>query len=178
MVIRRIVFSRFRSRLANANLRYIVRAATLFRLLGSDKAQDNLRIQKVPFSVLAVDIDHFKKVNDVFGHDVGDIVLKNVAEHLKLQARELDLVFRSGGEEFLLFLPKTDIYHAKYAAERIRKSIESQDFETVGHVTVSIGVAHRAAEGKPISAVLKEADDALYKAKDNGRNRTELSISS
>jgi diguanylate cyclase (GGDEF)-like protein len=144
---------------------------------GLDRTQDNLRIQKIPFSVLALDIDHFKKVNDVFGHDVGDVVLKNVAEHLKLQARELDLVFRSGGEEFLLFLPKKDIYHAKYAAERIRKSIESQDFETVGHVTVSIGVAHWTAEGKPISAVLKEADDALYKAKNNGRNRTELSIS-
>lgn len=141
---------------------------------GLDKAIGNLRIQNTPFSVLALDVDYFKKVNDTFGHDVGDTLLISVANMIKAQAREVDIVCRSGGEEFMVFLVKADIRQAEYVAERIRKSIESNEFNVVGHVTISIGVSQWLAEREPISAVLKGADDALYQAKHNGRNRTEV----
>ncbi|MFH4711734.1 sensor domain-containing diguanylate cyclase [Vibrio alginolyticus] len=141
---------------------------------GLDKAIDNLRIQNTPFSVLALDVDYFKKVNDTFGHDAGDALLVSVANIIKAQAREMDIVCRSGGEEFMVFLVKTDIRQAEYVAERIRKAIESNEFDVVGHVTISIGMSQWFAEREPINAILKGADDALYQAKRNGRNRTEV----
>ncbi len=143
---------------------------------GLGKAIDTLRAQKTPFSVLALDLDYFKKVNDSFGHDVGDDLLVSVASMLKAQAREVDIVCRSGGEEFIVFLVKTDIHQAKLVAERIRKSIALNKFDAVEHVTISIGVSHWSAEDEPISATLKRADDALYQAKHNGRNRIELDL--
>lgn len=143
---------------------------------GLNKAIDTFREQKISFSVLALDLDYFKKVNDSFGHDVGDALLVSVASMIRAQAREVDIVCRSGGEEFIVFLVGMDIHQAKFVAERIRKSIASNKFEVVGHVTISIGVSHWLAEDKPISATLKGADDALYQAKHNGRNRTELDL--
>lgn len=141
---------------------------------GLDKAIENLSIQNTPFSVLALDIDYFKTVNDTLGHNAGDTLLQDVANIIKTQAREVDIVCRYGGEEFMVFLTNTDIRQAKHVAERIRKSIESNEFDVVGHVTISIGVSQWLADGEPINAILKGADDALYLAKHNGRNRTEI----
>ncbi len=139
---------------------------------GLDKAVENLREQNTSFSVLALDIDYFKKVNDSFGHDAGDALLKSVATLIQDQARKGDVVCRSGGEEFIVFLTKTDLDQAFMVAERVRKSIESQEFASVGHVTISVGVSHWDGTNEPINAVLKHADDALYQAKHNGRNQT------
>ncbi|MCF7482356.1 sensor domain-containing diguanylate cyclase [Vibrio sp. J1-1] len=139
---------------------------------GLDKAVESLREQNTPFSVLALDVDYFKKVNDTFGHDAGDALLKRVATLIQDQARKGDVVCRSGGEEFIVFLTKTDLDQAFVVAERVRKSIELHEFSTVGNVTISVGVSYWDATDEPINAVLKHADDALYQAKHNGRNQT------
>ncbi|MGY0614985.1 sensor domain-containing diguanylate cyclase [Vibrio sp. FJH11] len=139
---------------------------------GLDKAVASLREQNTPFSVLALDVDYFKKVNDTFGHDAGDALLKSVATLIQDQAREGDAVCRAGGEEFIVFLTQTDLDQALVVAERVRKSIESHEFLTVGNVTISVGVSHWDGTNEPINAVLKSADDALYQAKHNGRNQT------
>ncbi|MFN1551194.1 sensor domain-containing diguanylate cyclase [Vibrio natriegens] len=141
---------------------------------GLDKAVESLREQNTPFSVLALDVDYFKKVNDTFGHDAGDALLKSVASLIQDQARKGDVVCRSGGEEFIVFLTKTDLDQAFMVAERVRKSIESHEFDTVGNVTISVGISHWDGTNEPINAVLKNADDALYQAKHNGRNQTVL----
>ncbi len=141
---------------------------------GLDKALENLRMKNLPFSVLVLDVDYFKKVNDTYGHDVGDLLLKDVSNLISAQARSGDVVCRAGGEEFMVFLPKVDINKAFIVAERIRMSIESHVFEKVGHLTMSIGISHWAGKDEPINAVLKSADDALYQAKSKGRNRTAL----
>ncbi|MCG9775016.1 GGDEF domain-containing protein, partial [Vibrio diabolicus] len=120
------------------------------------------------------DIDHFKSVNDNYGHDVGDNLLKEFAQLMKEQARANDHLCRSGGEEFMMFLEETDVHHAVDVAERIRHNVEKHDFLVVGKVTVSLGVSHWKGNDMPIEAVMKDADNALYKAKRNGRNRTEL----
>ncbi|NOI35820.1 diguanylate cyclase [Vibrio cyclitrophicus] len=141
---------------------------------GLDKAVDQLQHQSIPFSVLALDIDFFKSVNDNFGHDAGDELLKSFAQLMKEQSRDQDLLFRSGGEEFIIFLLNSDVQDAFRFAERLRKKVELYDFANVGGVTVSIGVSFWNTEEKPIRATLKEADTALYLAKNNGRNRSEL----
>ncbi|ANQ22022.1 diguanylate cyclase [Vibrio natriegens] len=141
---------------------------------GLDKAVESLREQNTPFSVLALDVDYFKKVNDTFGHDAGDTLLKSVASLIQDQARKGDVVCRSGGEEFIVFLTKTDLDQAFMVAERVRKSIESHEFDTVGNVTISVGISRWDGTNEPINAVLKNADDALYQAKHNGRNQTVL----
>ncbi|KNH14475.1 sensor domain-containing diguanylate cyclase [Vibrio cyclitrophicus] len=141
---------------------------------GLDKAVDQLQHQAIPFSVLALDIDFFKSVNDNFGHDAGDELLKSFAQLMKEQSRDQDLLFRSGGEEFIIFLLNSDVQDAFKFAERLRKKVELYDFANIGGVTVSIGVAFRGNEEQSISATLKEADTALYSAKNNGRNRSEL----
>ncbi|ANQ26728.1 diguanylate cyclase [Vibrio natriegens] len=141
---------------------------------GLDKAVESLREQNTPFSVLALDVDYFKKVNDTFGHDAGDALLKSVASLIQDQARKGDVVCRSGGEEFIVFLTKTDLDQAFMVAERVRKSIESHEFDTVGNVTISVGISRWDGTNEPINAVLKNADDALYQAKHNGRNQTVL----
>ncbi|WGY45363.1 sensor domain-containing diguanylate cyclase [Vibrio sp. ABG19] len=145
---------------------------------GLEKAVDRLCGQHTPFAVLALDVDYFKRVNDTFGHDVGDELLKSVAQMIKKQARDNDVVCRAGGEEFIAFLTKTDVNQAFNSAERIRKAIENYPFDTVGQVTISIGVSYWDSAGEPINAILKNADDALYQAKHNGRNRTEIKASS
>ncbi|MDV6251756.1 sensor domain-containing diguanylate cyclase [Vibrio sp. EA2] len=139
---------------------------------GLDKAVESLREKNTPFSVLALDVDYFKRVNDTFGHDAGDALLKSVATLIQDQARKGDVVCRSGGEEFIVFLTKTDVDQAFVVAERVRKSVESHQFSTVGNVTISVGVSHWDGTNEPINAVLKYADDALYQAKRNGRNQT------
>ena len=123
------------------------------------------------YAVLALDIDHFKRVNDTFGHDVGDETLKQVAAIIAQGTREHDLACRAGGEEFALILPETDLQAACDIAERIRQSIATTQITPSGSLTISIGVACRSAETATPEAILKRADEHLYQAKQTGRNR-------
>ncbi|MHC6527001.1 sensor domain-containing diguanylate cyclase [Vibrio proteolyticus] len=141
---------------------------------GMLKALDALTVKNVPLSVLALDIDYFKRVNDSYGHDVGDELIIAIAEQMQKQARQEDILCRAGGEEFLIFLANTDINNAYEVAERIRSAIEDHDFATVGRITVSIGVAYWPAGDVRMEASLKQADIALYQAKHQGRNRTQV----
>jgi diguanylate cyclase (GGDEF)-like protein len=121
----------------------------------------------VPFSVMIMDIDHFKHYNDTHGHAAGDRILVNVADIACQSLRDTDLAVRFGGEEFLLLLSDSDLPEAVKAAERLRADIERE-----AGVTVSIGIAQYRS-GATFESVLKAADDALYAAKRNGRNRVE-----
>ena len=123
------------------------------------------------FAVVSVDIDHFKHVNDTFGHGVGDETLRAIAELMQQNSRANDMPCRVGGEEFVLLLPGSSLQIAADVAERLRASIEAASIETVGRITVSMGVALWRPEVESISAVLERADQLLYQAKQSGRNR-------
>ncbi len=126
-------------------------------------------------SVAIFDIDHFKKVNDTYGHNAGDYVLKEMASIVNKSLRATDYLVRWGGEEFLILAPDTDLTGTKVMAERIRKAIENHTFNEAGKVTASFGVAQIKEEDTEATFV-KKADDALYKAKEKGRNRVEVIV--
>ena len=115
-----------------------------------------------------IDIDYFKNVNDTYGHDVGDLVLKELCSVIENLIRETDIFGRWGGEEFLLILPKTNKDEAISMATRIKNIIEEHKFDYIPQITVSIGVSVYNE-----SIILKDVDYALYKAKSTGRNRVE-----
>ncbi len=135
-----------------------------------------------PMAVLMMDMDHFKQVNDTHGHDAGDMVLKQLAEIILKSSRSADLVARYGGEEFVVILPETEANAARDVAERIRKTVETQEFrinakgDTI-HKTISIGLATfmenpgNRTTGEVATDLLKQADEALYRAKNGGRNQ-------
>ena len=125
-------------------------------------------------SVMLIDIDWFKKVNDKYGHDMGDKVLQKVAEEIKGQVRGSDITFRWGGEEFLVFLPNTRAQYAKQIAENLRMHLFTHDINKLLRVTVSIGVAGTSPGEEDINVLIKESDQALYLAKANGRNKVVL----
>ena len=138
-------------------------------------------------SLLIIDIDHFKRVNDTFGHVAGDDVLKALAANLSKQLRSNDHLARYGGEEFVIILPETPLEMAHLLAERIRTSAGEKDYSVGGsqtsHVTLSIGVSSFPAQSATLEELVHHADSALYKAKETGRNRVcnstpELSIQS
>jgi diguanylate cyclase (GGDEF)-like protein len=124
-------------------------------------------------TIIFLDIDHFKKVNDSYGHDVGDEVLRQTAELIRERVRQLDIVGRYGGEEIVIGLPGATAEHAQRIAEDLRQIIEKHIFQ-VGQsnlrVTASLGVAELTPK-RNIHQTLKAADDALYQAKDGGRNK-------
>ncbi|WP_427023176.1 PleD family two-component system response regulator [Aureimonas ureilytica] len=125
--------------------------------------------------VLMLDIDHFKRINDTYGHDAGDEVLRQFAEHLKRGLRASDLAARIGGEEFAIIMPDAEIAAALSAAERLRRGIEAEPLRVQDHtiaLTTSIGVGSLAADGQ--RGLMKRADMALYKAKRDGRNKVEV----
>ena len=124
-----------------------------------------------PWSVLMVDVDHFKRVNDSFGHDVGDLVLRHVAKTLKSGARNTDFVARLGGEEFLVLLPDTSLADSRVVAEKLRAALESSAAPQVGRITASFGLAGIAPGDTGVEALLKRADLGVYRAKAEGRNR-------
>ena len=124
------------------------------------------------FSLILCDIDHFKNINDMYGHNVGDTVLKRVAEEIKKILREEDALARWGGEEFLIYLPGLSIDEAYHVAEIIRKSIENIVFshdELLVSITVSIGLSQKQQE-KDIEYTISKADEHMYQAKKEGRN--------
>ncbi len=129
-----------------------------------------------PVSVLALDVDFFKPINDTHGHDVGDRVLQELAVRLKAQVRAIDLCCRMGGEEFLVILPETNLQVGFTIAERLRRTIATKPFNAGASsgplaITVSIGVAGYETANDSARTLLKRADEALYKAKKSGRNR-------
>lgn len=131
-----------------------------------------------PLSVIMIDIDHFKSVNDTYGHAVGDEVLKKIAARISGSLRSLDIYARYGGEEFIICLPETALEDAKNVAERIRRIVEetimldanNNDF----NVTVSLGVAALSQHYDTLEQIIEQADKALYKAKQSGRNRVNV----
>ena len=129
-----------------------------------------------PLSLVLLDVDHFKKVNDTHGHPAGDAVLRGVAAVARSQARETDLVARYGGEELAVVLPETDAAGARAIAERLRAAVEGTAHATEQgslRVTVSVGVATWPGGGQTPDELLTTADRALYRAKQTGRNRVE-----
>jgi two-component system cell cycle response regulator len=129
-----------------------------------------------PMTVMMIDIDYFKSINDGHGHDAGDDVLREFALRIRKSIRNIDLACRYGGEEFVIVMPETDIAVATMVAERIRRRIATEPFP-IQHgavkldVTISIGIATLGASGDDAAAMLKRADTALYRAKRDGRNR-------
>jgi two-component system, cell cycle response regulator len=128
-----------------------------------------------PVALLVIDIDHFKKINDSFGHAVGDEVLREFAVRLASNVRAIDLPVRFGGEEFVVVMPETELAHAHRIAERIRLHVAGSPFRVLGGeelltVTISIGVAASLAEDDP-ARLIRRADEAMYEAKAHGRNR-------
>jgi two-component system cell cycle response regulator len=129
-----------------------------------------------PVAVLVIDIDHFKKINDSFGHAVGDEVLREFAVRLASNVRAIDLPVRFGGEEFVVVMPDTELDHAHRIAERIRLHVAGSPFRVMGGdelltVTISIGVAASLGEHDAPAPLVKRADEAMYEAKSKGRNR-------
>ena len=124
--------------------------------------------------MLITDIDFFKKVNDTYGHDVGDVVIKGLADILKKQKRATDVVARFGGEEFIVLCEQTDEAGAALLGERIREELEATVFNTpIGPLTVtcSVGIATFPEAGSTWDELFKSADEALYVSKRTGRNR-------
>jgi two-component system cell cycle response regulator len=129
-----------------------------------------------PLALMILDIDYFKSINDTYGHDCGDDVLREFAMRIRKSIRGIDLACRYGGEEFVIVMPETDMHVASMVAERLRRSIAGEPFSIDRgnkriEVTISIGLATLEKKGEPIADVLKRADVALYRAKHDGRNR-------
>jgi two-component system cell cycle response regulator len=132
---------------------------------------------RIPISCLMIDIDHFKKINDTHGHKAGDLVLKEFAQQLRQLTRKSDVLARYGGEEFVIMLPQTAIQGAIAEAERIRRAITSHKFKGLGrtYLTVSIGIAaFPNARIRTYDELISAADDSLYEAKKNGRDRVAI----
>ena len=142
-----------------------------------DQFRHAIRYER-PLSVAVVDVDHFKAINDEFGHQTGDAVLRAVARLLEEGTRQSDYVARVGGEEFAVVFPETPLFEGLQAAEKLRNAVDSA-YVTVGehthHVTISIGLASIPYSQVPDTRSLMHAADlALYRAKQNGRNRVEM----
>ncbi len=142
-----------------------------------DTARERSQNALMPFSMLLIDVDHFKKVNDTLGHDAGDAVLQGVAKVLASMARKSDVVARWGGEEFVVALPQTAEAGARIAAERVRRAICDAKYPLPNgegvQATASIGLASALDNAWSIEDLLQRADKALYSAKNRGRNRVE-----
>lgn len=136
----------------------------------------------VPAHLLMVDIDHFKRINDTYGHPIGDAVLCHVAEVLRTTVRGGDLAGRFGGEEFVVICLDTDVLGVMHLAERLRAAIEKQAIQVTGsdhplHCTITVGVSRHFANAHVLEDAMREADAALYRGKAAGRNRIELAPS-
>ncbi len=145
--------------------------------IGLEQEYNRTKRHPADFSLAILDIDFFKKVNDTYGHQYGDYVLKTVADLMKQAFRKTDLLYRYGGEEFVMIMPETNIEGAVIPVQRLRNAVENYDFDYNGikaKVTVSIGLTMNYSDLNSTAEILKSADAALYKAKENGRNRVIL----
>lgn len=163
---------------ANENLRNLAWRDSLTglpnRLAGMDRLEAEfarLSRSDAASSVLMLDVDLFKPINDTYGHGVGDDVLRHIASLIKSSLRTGDFVARFGGEEFMALLPDTDLEGARIVAEKIREAIQDNPQSTVGAVTISIGATLASAADAEMDVAVRRADGALYEAKRSGRNR-------
>ncbi len=142
-----------------------------------EKEFENTLRYKTPASCMMIDIDNFKSVNDEFGHRIGDVVLKGIANIIKNNLRKVDVVARWGGEEFIAILPRTTKEDTFVAAQRILKAISDNEFEGVNRpITISIGIASIPDESiDNAEKLIHKADTAMYEAKKHGRNRVIIS---
>jgi len=129
-----------------------------------------------PLALMILDIDYFKSINDTYGHDAGDDVLREFATRIRKSIRGIDLAARYGGEEFVIVMPETDLHVAGIIAERLRRAIANEPFSIEKgvkriEVTISVGISMLETKNEPVADVLKRADQALYRAKHDGRNR-------
>lgn len=139
-----------------------------------DAALQKFKNLQMDFSVLCIDIDYFKTVNDTHGHDVGDTVLQHLAQFLSHICRVDDVPCRVGGEEFIILLPGTHKVDAAKIAERLRQNVEATDIPVVGKITISVGISCYPEDARDVFAVFKHSDEMLYQAKRHGRNRVEV----
>ena len=133
-----------------------------------------------PLSLLIADLDHFKKLNDTYGHITGDRALQQAAKAIRKCLRSSDILARYGGEEFVIIMPATNITNAVEKAEIIRRQVKSLKIDTFTSehpvvLTISIGVSSFPPQGTECSDLLRSADKALYRAKEKGRDRVEVS---
>jgi diguanylate cyclase (GGDEF)-like protein len=149
----------------------------LFSEAGEREVQHAHRYKR-HLALLMIDLDHFKKVNDKYGHPIGDKILVAFTRICKKSLRKVDIFGRLGGEEFAILLPETDINGGRKLAERLRTTIEKSrikvDDETF-HITVSIGVTELLPDDNQLGVALKRADDTMYEAKRKGRNQVVIS---
>ena len=138
-----------------------------------DAELERARRYNTGMSLIMFDIDHFKSVNDTYGHLVGDDVLKALVHVVQQSIRKMDILARWGGEEFMILVPEAALEAALELAERLLEEIEAYDFSTAGKITVSIGVT-TYRDGDYADSIITRVDNALYKAKENGRNRIEI----
>ncbi|WP_233276315.1 sensor domain-containing diguanylate cyclase [Dickeya chrysanthemi] len=141
---------------------------------GMLESMEEVRGEYKKVSVIAIDIDHFKVINDSFGHDMGDEVIRKLSQQIRKNFRKTDLVCRIGGEEFLILLPGADIHVATVIAERLRNNVANTIYmpRSQHHqVTISVGVTTFNPQKSTLDVAIKTADNALYKAKNSGRNQ-------
>ena len=139
-----------------------------------EKEVQRAKRQQQPFSVIGIDLDFLKKINDTHGHFYGDLAIKTIADVLKANARSVDVPARIGGEEFDVLLPGISSDGAMIAAERIRSAIEKTEIDTIGHITGSLGVATYFEHTDNVEELLELTDQAMYTSKREGRNRVTL----
>lgn len=137
-----------------------------------DELFNSFKEQHNQFCYAIIDIDDFKHINDTYGHDRGDIVLKNLVDVVNLNIRETDFIFRVGGEEFVLLFPNTNVRVAEKIANRVRKAAEQAKLFENEKVTISIGLVENKYEDDAYQ-ISKRADEFLYQAKNSGKNRVE-----
>lgn len=143
---------------------------------GKEELARSLRY-KTPFALLILDIDFFKLINDTYGHDIGDEVLKNLTARCRMELRESDVFARFGGEEFAALLPQTNRDNALATAERLLTSIAAMPMKQISEtfsITVSIGIVLFNGQETSIEELIKQADQAMYRAKKQGRNRVKF----
>ncbi len=128
---------------------------------------------KTPLSLIMFDVDHFKTINDTYGHHLGDMILKKIVATVREHIRSYDAFARWGGDEFVLLLPDTPAAKARELAERLRNAVAEQNYFSAEGVSVSIGVSQIENYGDSIEAVVEKADRNMYTAKQRGRNRVE-----
>ena len=141
-----------------------------------EKELESASLLSTPLSLILIDIDYFKKVNDMYGHDIGDNCLVEIANLLSHNLRKEDIIARFGGEEFIVILPNTALDEALSIAEKLRKRIESEKFSNFNlPLTITLGISVHHKENDNALKMIKRADKALYRGKDKGRNRVEPS---